>query len=101
MTASDKDIESIEPIPQMAAPVMLRDLPMGVWLHLSSGNLLRSFEAQLLSDDAFVTRVKARLAAPSGKRLEGVESAANTRLHGTAASAARTRSSLANRLTTP
>lgn len=65
--------------------VMLRSLPMGVWLHLSSGNLLRSFEAQLLSDEAFAQRVKTRLAAPSGKRLEGVEAAANMRLHGTAA----------------
>jgi hypothetical protein len=42
--------------------IMLRDLPMGVWLHLSSGNLLRRFEAELLADDAFFERAKARLA---------------------------------------
>jgi hypothetical protein len=68
--------------------VMLRNLPLGVWLHLSSGNLLRSFEAQLLSDAAFVARVKTRLAAPSGKQLEAVEAAANIRWERTHGSAA-------------
>ena len=50
MTASDKDIESIEPIPQMAAPVMLRDLPRTVLvvllmlvLILASFYILRPF----------------------------------------------------------
>jgi hypothetical protein len=67
--------------------LMMRNLPMGVWLHLSSGYLLRSFEAQLLGEQAFAERVKLRLAAPSGRRQEGVEAAASRleRLHGTAA----------------
>jgi hypothetical protein len=40
---------------------MLHNLPIGVWLHLSSGDLLHRFEAQLLSDPSFIKRAKSRL----------------------------------------
>jgi hypothetical protein len=56
--------------------VMLRNLPMGVWLHLSSGYLLRRFEAELLADDAFFERAKARLNAPA-QPSETIEAAAD------------------------
>jgi D-alanyl-D-alanine carboxypeptidase len=45
--------------------VMLQKLPMAVWLQLSSGHLLRRFEAGLLSDDALLARAKASLDARS------------------------------------
>jgi hypothetical protein len=41
--------------------LLLRKLPIAVWLHLSSGSLLQRFEAQLLSDEAFFEKAKAVL----------------------------------------
>ena len=54
--------------------VMLQKLPMAVWLQLSSGNLLRRFEAGLLGDDAFWTKAKARL-DPRHRKDDRVEAA--------------------------
>jgi hypothetical protein len=56
--------------------LMLRNLPMAVWLHLSSGNLLRRFEAELLGDEIFFEKAKARL-APNMQVDDGAEAAAD------------------------
>jgi hypothetical protein len=41
--------------------VFLRDLPLAVWLRLSSGFLLQRFEQRLLSDEEFYAQARARL----------------------------------------
>src|SRR6185312_2583932 len=43
--------------------VMLHKLPLGVWLHLSSGYLLRRFEDELLANDQFFDKARSRLTA--------------------------------------
>lgn len=55
--------------------VMLQKLPMAVWLHLSSGNLLRRFEAELLGNDGFAWKAKAKLTPHPRPDAEGVEAA--------------------------
>lgn len=62
--------------------LMLRKLPMGVWLHLSSGYLLRKFEGELLGDDAFFRKARARLTPLPGEDLDnGAQTAVD--LHNT------------------
>ena len=57
---------------QRVLALMFRKLPMGVWLHLSSGNLLRRFEGQLLGDEAFFAKARAQL-NPRRSMNEGAE----------------------------
>jgi len=58
--------------------VMLQKLPMAVWLQLSSGSLLRRFEAELLSDEGFRSKVKSRL-DPQRAADGAIEAAAEVR----------------------
>lgn len=41
--------------------IMLHKLPIGVWLHLSSGYLLRRFEDELLANNAFFDKARSQL----------------------------------------
>jgi hypothetical protein len=40
---------------------MFHKLPLGVWLHLSSGFVLRRFQSELLADDGFFRRARETL----------------------------------------
>jgi D-alanyl-D-alanine carboxypeptidase len=53
--------------------VMLQNLPMAVWLHLSSGNLLRRFEAELLGNESFIWKAKSKLDPHARPNDEAVE----------------------------
>lgn len=53
--------------------VMLQKLPMAVWLQLSSGHLLRRFEAELLGNRTFASKAKAKLDPHPRPEHEAVE----------------------------